>query len=81
MTKIMFGKAREDATNKRAVGQDLAKVLPDDSRAWYKQSYLIRLNVLILSAAFLSAANGCVALGLSRSAYGRLTNTTCGATL
>lgn len=58
----MFGTAKKDGSAKRTVGQDLAQVLPNASGAWYEQSYLVGLNVLLIHAALLSAANGYVFL-------------------
>lgn len=45
------------ATNK-AVGQELAAVLPQDNKAWYQRSHLLKLNLLILSLCQLSSCNG-----------------------
>ena len=45
------------ATNK-AVGQELAAVLPQDNKAWYQRSHLLKLNLIILSLCQLSSCNG-----------------------
>lgn len=45
------------ATNK-AVGQELAAVLPQDNRAWYQRSHILKLNIIILSLCQLSSCNG-----------------------
>lgn len=42
----------------KSVGQELAAVLPDDSRPWYRKSHLLRLNYTICSMIILASANG-----------------------
>jgi MFS family permease len=42
----------------KAVGQELASVLPEDNRPWYKKTYLFKLNFCLLSLVLFSSANG-----------------------
>ncbi len=42
----------------KAVGPELAAVLPQDSVAWYKQSHLRRLNFSVFCMVILASANG-----------------------
>jgi predicted KAP-like P-loop ATPase len=44
----MGGKLSE-AGSKLAVGDELAAVLPQDGKPWYKRGYLLKLNFIILS--------------------------------
>jgi len=46
------------ASNTKAVGAELAAVLPDDGIPWTRQAHLVRLNLSIFSLILLSAANG-----------------------
>jgi MFS family permease len=53
-----MGRRNSEANDRKAVGKDLAAVLPDDTRPWYRQSHLIKLNFCILSLIMFSSANG-----------------------
>ncbi|WAO93450.1 MFS domain-containing protein [Fusarium falciforme] len=53
----MFGKSKGAHANRSAVGEDLARVLPDDG-PWYKKKHLLLLNGYAISVGLLSAANG-----------------------
>ena len=44
-----MGLSTVDASKSKAVGDELATVLPKDSRPWYKQRHLLRLNFCIIS--------------------------------
>lgn len=54
----MFGKLKENSSRKKAIGEDLARVLPDHGVPWYKQRHLLLLNYCALSMTLLTAANG-----------------------
>lgn len=55
----MFGRSKKSDTNaSRAVGEDLARVLPNDGIPWYKKKHLLYLNFLAMSMGLLAAANG-----------------------
>ncbi|KAK7428069.1 hypothetical protein QQZ08_005501 [Neonectria magnoliae] len=54
----MSGKSKGDATRRAAVGEDLARVLPDDGVPWYKKKHLVWLNYYAISMGLLAAANG-----------------------
>lgn len=55
----MFGKSSRSGSKTHAsVGEDLARVLPDDGIPWYKKSYLLYLNYLSVSLGLLAAATG-----------------------
>ncbi|WZH40784.1 sugar transporter [Fusarium acuminatum] len=49
---------KQNASNLRVVGAELAAVLPDDPKPWYRQGHLLKLNFCILSLSLLSSANG-----------------------
>jgi MFS family permease len=49
---------KSSAAGLRAVGQELAEVLPDDGLPWYKRGHLLKLNLCILSLIMFSSANG-----------------------
>ncbi|GAB1198743.1 general substrate transporter [Aspergillus pseudonomiae] len=53
-----MGTTKADNTNKPAGEEELAAVLPADRPAWYKESHLLRLNLIILSLVMFSSANG-----------------------
>lgn len=42
----------------KAVGEELASVLPQDNKAWYKRAHLIKLNLIVLSLVQFSSGNG-----------------------
>ena len=44
-----MGFSTVDASKSKAVGDELATVLPKDSRPWYKQRHLIGLNFCIIT--------------------------------
>ena len=46
------------SSSSKAVGQELAAVLPRDTKSWYQRGHLVKLNLLILSLAQLSSCNG-----------------------
>lgn len=45
-------------TTDKAVGQELAAVLPQDNKTWYQRGHLLKLNLIILSLCQLSSCNG-----------------------
>lgn len=42
----------------KAVGDELASVLPQDNKAWYQRAHLIKLNLIVLSLVQFSSGNG-----------------------
>ncbi|KAM5344155.1 hypothetical protein ACJ41O_012692 [Fusarium nematophilum] len=54
----MFGKSKGVSASHAAVGEDLARVLPDDGVPWYKKKHLVWLNYYAISMGLLAAANG-----------------------
>ena len=44
-----MGFSSADANHNKAVGDELAAVLPQDAQPWYKQSHLLKLNFCIIS--------------------------------
>ena len=42
----------------KAVGQELASVLPQDKKSWYTRGYLLKLNFIIISLVQFSSCNG-----------------------
>lgn len=54
----MFGKPKGVAATRNAVGEDLARVLPNDGIPWYKKRHLLILNYYAVSMGLLAAANG-----------------------
>lgn len=42
----------------KAVGADMAAVLPQDGRPWYKKTHLLKLNFCMLSLILFSSSNG-----------------------
>jgi MFS family permease len=42
----------------KAVGEELASVLPEDTRPWYKKTHLFKLNFSLISLVMFSSANG-----------------------
>ena len=44
-----MGFSTANASKSKAVGDELAAVLPQDSRPWYKQRHLLKLNFCIIS--------------------------------
>ena len=54
----MFGKTKGPSAVRKAVGDDLLCVLPDDGTPWYRQKHLIVLNYFAVSMGLLAAANG-----------------------
>lgn len=54
----MFGRPKQASTKRLAVGEDLARVLPQDDVPWYKQRHLLLLNYYAVSMTLFSAANG-----------------------
>ncbi|KAK5094637.1 hypothetical protein LTS08_008493 [Lithohypha guttulata] len=42
----------------KAVGQELASALPQDNKAWYSRSHLLKLNFIVLSLIQFSSGNG-----------------------
>ncbi|KAJ5371234.1 sugar transporter [Penicillium cataractarum] len=55
----MFGSTLGNTkiSHRKAVGEDLARVLPDDGIPWWKKRHLLFLNYCAISMAMLSAAN------------------------
>lgn len=54
----MFGKLKDKSSSHKAIGEDLARVLPNHGIPWYKQRHLLMLNYCAISMTLLSAANG-----------------------
>ena len=57
----MFGRGNKGdnkTATRRAVGDDLIKVLPDDNRPWIFKWHLVRLNLIILGPLLSQAAGG-----------------------
>ncbi|KAH6879481.1 sugar transporter [Thelonectria olida] len=54
----MLGKSKSGSASRAAVGEDLARVLPDDGTPWYKKKNLVWLNYYAISMGLLAAANG-----------------------
>jgi len=50
-----FGTA---SSGNKAVGEELASVLPQDNKQWYQRSYLLKLNFVVLSLVQFSSCNG-----------------------
>ena len=44
-----MGFSTAGASKSKTVGDELVAVLPQDSRPWYKQRHLLRLNFCIIS--------------------------------
>jgi hypothetical protein len=42
----------------KAIGAELAAVLPDDKVPWYRKSHLVRLNICLFCLFLFSSANG-----------------------
>ncbi|KAL1632976.1 hypothetical protein SLS56_003263 [Neofusicoccum ribis] len=53
-----MGKSKPGAGAQSSVDDDLAAVLPKDSRPWWKQSHMLKLNLSIGSLLMFSSANG-----------------------
>lgn len=45
-------------SSQKAVGQELAALLPDPTTPWYRKSHLLKLNFCVLSLVLFSSANG-----------------------
>ncbi|KAK5116572.1 hypothetical protein LTR85_009197 [Meristemomyces frigidus] len=45
-------------SNRKAVGDELLAVLPQDERAWYTKGHLLKLNFCLVSLVLFSSANG-----------------------
>ncbi|PSN65736.1 sugar transporter [Corynespora cassiicola Philippines] len=54
----MFGRSQTKSRSHAAVGEDLARVLPDDNTPWYRKGHLVLLNYYVLCMILLAAANG-----------------------
>ncbi|KAI9167959.1 sugar transporter [Paramyrothecium foliicola] len=50
--------SKSPSTKNASVGEDLARVLPDDGIPWYKKKNLLLLNFLAVNMGLLAAANG-----------------------
>jgi MFS family permease len=53
----MFGRTKTKEAKVSAIGEDLARLLPDNG-PWYKQRHLLLLNFYVFSMCLLTAANG-----------------------
>lgn len=53
-----MGFHQASSNERKAVGDELAAVLPNDSKAWYTKPHLLKLNFCILSLVMFSSANG-----------------------
>jgi MFS family permease len=53
-----MGIFKSSSSGRKTVGAELAAVLPDDPRPWFKQPHLLKLNFCILSLVMFSSANG-----------------------
>lgn len=42
----------------KAVGHELASVLPDDGTPWWKKGHLVKLNFCIVSLMLFTSSNG-----------------------
>ncbi|KAJ4264227.1 hypothetical protein NW762_005421 [Fusarium torreyae] len=54
----MFGKSKDTSASHAALGEDLARVMPNDGIPWYKKKHLLILNYYAVSMGLLAAANG-----------------------
>ncbi|KAH8901556.1 sugar transporter [Thozetella sp. PMI_491] len=54
----MFGRSHQRKPSSNAIGDDLARVLPNDGIPWYKKSHLSWLIYYSISLCLLAAANG-----------------------
>lgn len=54
----MAKEPKGDTARRAAVGEDLARLIPDDGIPWYKKRHLLLLNFYAISLGLLSAANG-----------------------
>ena len=54
----MFDRSQTKSRSHAAVGEDLARVLPDDNTPWYRKGHLVLLNYYVLCMILLAAANG-----------------------
>ncbi|KAF5027833.1 hypothetical protein F66182_60 [Fusarium sp. NRRL 66182] len=54
----MFGKSKNPSSSRAALGEDLARVMPEDGIPWYKKKHLVILNYYAVSMGLLAAANG-----------------------
>ncbi|KAJ9656698.1 hypothetical protein H2201_008457 [Coniosporium apollinis] len=52
-----MGLFKSSSSGRKAVGEELAAVLPGDPRPWYTQGHLLKLNFCILSLVMFSSAN------------------------
>ncbi|KXJ87182.1 general substrate transporter [Microdochium bolleyi] len=50
--------ASDNTKAEDTVAHQLASVLPDDGKPWYRKAHLVRLNYIVLSLVLLSSANG-----------------------
>lgn len=55
---LVHNKNKTGHAKRSAIGEDLAAVLPKDSKPWYRQPHLLRLNYYVLCMCLLTAANG-----------------------
>ncbi|CAK7202806.1 hypothetical protein SEUCBS139899_005533 [Sporothrix eucalyptigena] len=54
----MVAKLRSELGDSSAIGDSLARFLPDDGIPWYKKHHLIILNIFTIALSLTSAANG-----------------------